>query len=127
MSKTYKIILIIIGILPLIRILKDIYSTIGRELMVLFCRHQWNYWKMHIHCTEHSGIDNTIMTKWRRCDKCQKCQKLNTLPGDWTWKKSSYDLPDDTDTIHFDVKSSVLIRRETISDKRDKKINQILG
>lgn len=106
----------------------QIYKELKPFIKTLFCKHEWRHWKIHLHCKHHLGIDDTILVKWRRCECCGKKQEMNMLPGNWYWEKSYYDLPEDNDTIHFDVDlNNVLTRREALSDKRDKKINKILN
>lgn len=122
--KIKDIILYITGLYPFVNLYKESKPLIK----ITFCKHQWSYWKSHLHCKEHQGIDDTILVKWRRCDCCGKKQEMDMLPGNWYWKKSNISLPEDSDTIHFnvDLNSGFTHRIETISDKRNKKLNQIL-
>lgn len=122
-TKTKDIILVIFGLYPFIQLYRNIKISVRK----LFCKHEWRYWKMHLHCTQHNGIDDTILTRWRKCECCGKKQEMNMLPGNWHWEKSYDDLPEDSDTIHFDVdiNNGLSKRRETLSDKRDKKLNQL--
>lgn len=123
-----SIILTVIGIYPIIMITKSLFIEIKSLIKTLCCKHEWRYWKLHLHCTEHSGINDTVLEKWRRCDKCGKQQEMNMIPKEWGWKSSYQDLPEDSDTIHYDIEiGKYAKRRETISDIRDKKLNQILG
>ena len=123
--KIKDILLTISGLYFFVHLYKDIKPFIKR----LLCDHEWRYWKMHLHCNQHQGIDNTVLTRWRRCECCGKKQEKNMLPGNWYWEKSNYDLPEDSDTIHFDVdiNSGLSTRRESLSDKRNKKLNKILN
>lgn len=118
--------------------IKDILLTISglyfivhfydKFLKKVFCSHKWRYWEAHLHCTQHSGINDTKFVKWKRCEKCDKQQEMNMIPKEWGWKRSNYTLPDDVDTIHFDVdiNKGHSIRRETLSDRRNSKLNSIL-
>ena len=122
--KTKDILLTIFGLYTFVRL----YNNIAPDIKRLFCNHEWRYWKMQLHCDQHSGIDDTTLVRWRRCECCSKKQEMNMLPGNWYWENSNYDLPEDDDIIHFDVDlNNVSSRRETISDKRNKKLNQILS
>jgi hypothetical protein len=64
------------------------------------------------------------VTKWRRCDKCNRKQELDTRPGSCGWKKSNYNLPENTDIVIINVK--LIGDSETLQEKRNKTIDKIL-
>jgi hypothetical protein len=118
-----KVILTIIGLYPIIQLFGSMITLFSEFVKILFCDHNYRYWNVHLKST-HSGINDTVLTKWRKCEKCEKQQELDMRPGVWDWKKSDYDLPEDTDTIVVNVK--LFGEEETKSEKRERKIDLIL-
>lgn len=85
----------------------------------LLCDHSWRYWNVRLH-SDRSGVNGTILPRWRKCDKCHK-QQQKRISG---WVKSIKTLPDDNDTIDVDVR--IVGEPETKQEKRDRLINNIL-
>jgi len=126
MKESTKCLLSLIGLYIFVKLYEDVSCYYIPLIKRLICKHEWKYWKMHLHCDDHRGIDNSILIRWRRCDCCGKKQEMNMLPGNWHWVKSYEYLPEDDDTIHIDVLDNISKRRESLSDKRDMKLNELL-
>lgn len=102
-----------------LRFYVDFYSVFFKKT---FCNHDYKFWKMRM-IIEDRYLNNREMVKWRKCNKCGKKQELSMKPGDFKWKKTYRDLPDNKNIIDVELKR---VGHESKSEKRNRIINSLL-
>lgn len=105
----------------------SLYESISVLTKQTFCNHNYRFWKMKMLVYNKKSnlrhLDGREMLKWRKCNKCGKKQELSMIPGEWKWKKTYRNLPDNKNVIDVEIRQ---LGEETKSEKRDRLINQIL-
>ena len=124
MSKVLNIILTITGLIVFVRI----YDGLVPLVKIMLCDHVYQTWDMRFDASESEKLKrlhgDTFKNAFRKCVKCDKqAEALSMIPGQFGWKKTYRDLPEDQTIIDVEVFG---FGEETKREKRDRLIRDIL-
>ncbi len=125
MNKVLEIILTITGLIVFVRL----YEGLVPLVKVMFCDHVYQTWDMRIDASESEKLKRfhgeVFKDAFRKCVKCEKqAEALSMIPGQFGWKKTYQELPDNQTMIDVEVFG---FGEETKKMKRDRVINSILN
>ena len=124
MSKVLNIILTITGLIVFVRI----YDGLVPLVKIMLCDHVYQTWDMRFDASESEKLKrlhgDTFKNAFRKCVKCDKqAEALSMIPGQFGWKKTYRNLPEDQTIIDVEVFG---FGEETKREKRDRLIRDIL-
>jgi len=122
MSKRF--ILSITGLMVFVRL----YEWLVPLVKIMFCDHVYQTWDMRLDASESDKLKrlhgHVFRNAFRKCVKCEKqAEALSMMPGEYGWKKTYKELPDNKTIIDVEV---FAFDEETKKMKRDRVINSIL-
>jgi hypothetical protein len=124
MNKVLNIILTVTGLIVFVRI----YDGLVPLVKIMLCDHVYQTWDMRFDASESEKLKrlhgDTFKNAFRKCVKCDKqAEALSMIPGQFGWKKTYRDLPEDQTIIDVEVFG---FGEETKREKRDRLIRDIL-
>jgi hypothetical protein len=124
-SKVLNFILTITGLIVFVRL----YDGLVPLVKMMFCDHVYQTWDMRIDASDSEKLSRfhgeVFKDAFRKCVNCDKqAEKLSMIPGQYGWKKTYQELPDNKKVIDVEVFG---FGEETKKMKRDRVINSILN
>lgn len=124
MNKVVSFILTITGLIVFVRI----YDGLVPLVKIMLCDHVYQTWDMRFDASESEKLKrfhgDTFKDAFRKCVKCDKqAEALSMIPGQFGWKKTYRDLPENQTIIDVKVFG---FGEETKREKRDRLIRDIL-